>query len=383
MYQLFKPKFRKKEILAEVETCLDKGWTGLGYKTIEIEELWRNKFGFNHSHFLSSNTAGLFLAFELFRDYYKWNNDSEIISTPCTFVATNHAILNAGLKVKFADVDLSLNLSAESVKKCINGNTKAIIFVGIGGNTKNYREIRRIAKENNLLFILDAAHMAGSFINGAHAGNDADVSIFSFQAVKNMPSADAGMICFKKKEFDEISRKRSWLGIDKDTFKRINSKGNYKWDYDVDHVSNKYHGNSIMASICSISLKYLDEDNQRRREIASIYKDELYHCKNLSFIEHEDTESTFSSRHLTQIILKKEIDRDSFILRLNERGIYPGVHYKSNSFYRPYKHLSESVQFTENITKRIVSLPIHLELTDSDAKFISTIVSQLSQFEQN
>ena len=230
MYQLFKPKFRKNEILAEIETCLEKGWTGLGYKTIEIEELWRNKFGFNHSHFLSSNTAGLFLTFELFRDYYKWNNDSEIISTPCTFVATNHAISNAGLKVKFADVDLSLNLSAESVKKCINSNTKAIIFVGIGGNTKNYREIRRIAKENNLLFILDAAHMAGSFINGAHAGNDADVSIFSFQAVKNMPSADAGMICFKKKEFDEISRKRSWLGIDKDTFNRTNSKGKYKWD---------------------------------------------------------------------------------------------------------------------------------------------------------
>ena len=370
MYSLFKPHFRVDEVLEEIKECLEKGWTGLGYKTVEFEEQWKELFGFSNAHFLNSNTSGLFLCLEILRDRNLWGGDAEVISTPITFVATNHAIKNAGLRVVFAEVDESLNMSPESVKERINENTKAIVFVGIGGNTKNFEEVCKIAKERGVSIILDAAHMAGSFLEHRHVGLNADCTIFSFQAVKNLPSADSGMICFKRADLDAIARKRSWLGISKDTYERTNSQTNYKWDYDVELVSNKYHGNSIMASMCMVGARYLLVDNARRRRIFGLYADLLSGSDSFSLIRHEESVGTFSSQHLIQVILNKDWDRDEVMVGLNNRGVYPGVHYKCNSLFTPYAELSSTVQFSEGLSRRIISLPNHLGLSDEDVTFI-------------
>ena len=181
------------------------------------------------------------------------------------------------MKPIFADIDNSLNLNPEDVRKKITNKTKAIMFVGLGGNTQNLKEIENICTEYNLKLILDAAHMAGTrYIDGTLPGKDAEVIIYSFQAVKNCPTGDSGMICFKEKKLDEIVRKMSWLGINKDTYARsVNKDGAYKWKYDVEYVGHKAHGNSIMASLGLVSLKYLDEDNAYRRKLAQIYDEEF------------------------------------------------------------------------------------------------------------
>ena len=90
--------------------------------------------------------------------------------------------------------------------------------------------------------------MAGTRLDGRHVGAEADASVFSFQAVKNLPTADSGMICFADAELDAEVRKWTWLGINKDTYARTLGDGTYKWHYDVEHVGFKYHGNSIMAA---------------------------------------------------------------------------------------------------------------------------------------
>jgi dTDP-4-amino-4,6-dideoxygalactose transaminase len=130
--QLFIPKFRIDECLEGMRECLEKGWTGLGFKTVEFEEAWKAYTGLPHAHFLSSNTVGLHLAFELFKTKYGWTGDDEVITTPLTFVSTNHAILYAGLKPVFADVDEYLCLDPKRVKDLITPKTKALIFVGMG-----------------------------------------------------------------------------------------------------------------------------------------------------------------------------------------------------------------------------------------------------------
>ncbi len=344
----------------------------MGYKTIEIEEKWKDVYGFRNAHFMTSNTAGLFLAIETLKSYYEWDDSSEIISTPITFVATNHAVINAGLRLAFAEVDTSLNLSPSSVESCINPNTKAIIFVGIGGNTANYQKIKEIARKHNLKLILDAAHMAGSYLHGKHVGVESDCAVFSFQAVKNMPTADSGMLCFNKNDLDSYARARSWLGITKDTYSRTNSSGVYKWDYDVPVVSNKYHGNSIMAAMALVSIRYLEDDNQHRRKLAKMYESIFSETSCVTPVVHErNHDSTFSSQHLFQIMLPLSIDRNDFIERLNGCGIYPGVHYKSNSFFDPYKHLATHVRDSESYSQRILSLPLHISLTESDVEFIA------------
>ena len=285
--QLFKPKYRNKEILKEIEECLDLGWTGLGFKTNKFEEEFKKYADIPYAHYVASNTAGLQIAIKILKDVNRWKDDDEIITTPLTFVSSNHSIVYNNLKPVFADIDDSLCLDLESIKSKVTKKTKAVLFVGLGGNIGQYFKILNFYKQNNIKLILDAAHMAGTkvignketFISGdkgllemwTQVGKEADVTIFSFQSVKNLPTADSGMICFQNKDYDTLARKLSWLGIDKDTFKRTNEKGNYKWDYDVIDYGFKAHSNSIMASMGLVGLKYLDEDNQRRREICELY----------------------------------------------------------------------------------------------------------------
>jgi hypothetical protein len=103
--QLFVPTFRIEECLAEVRECLEKGWTGIGFKTIAFETAWNEYTGLPHAHFLNSATAGLHLAMRLLKQRHEWADGDEVITTPLTFVSTNHAILYENLNPVFADVD--------------------------------------------------------------------------------------------------------------------------------------------------------------------------------------------------------------------------------------------------------------------------------------
>ena len=214
--QVLKPAYRKEEILKEIAECLDKGWTGLGFKTTEFEEKWKEFTGLPHAHMVNSGTAGLHLALAIFKQFYGWSEGDEIITTPLTFVSTNHAILYERLDPVFADVDPeTLCLSPESVLDRITDRTRAVIYVGVGGRVGHLEQISKICKQRGIKLILDAAHMAGTRLWKKHVGLESDVSVFSFQSVKNLPTADAGMICFRDGELDARARKMSWLGIDK------------------------------------------------------------------------------------------------------------------------------------------------------------------------
>lgn len=369
--QVLKPKFRVDECLNEIKECLEIGWTGMGFKTIEFENQWKEYTSLPYAHFLNSATSGLHLAVSVFKKTLNWSDQDEIITSPFTFVSTNHAIIYEKLKPQFADIDSSLNLDPESVKKNINHNTRAIVFVGIGGNTKNLREIIKIAKENNLILILDAAHMAGSRIDGQHVGFDVDASIFSFQAVKNLPTADSGMICFRDAENDRLARELSWLGINKDTFDRSNS-GTYKWDYRVNHVGYKYHGNSIMAALGIVGLRYLDEDNKTRRKLAERYYDNL--GDHIECIVHESDET---ARHIFQVVVR---NRQNVIDALARNGIYPGVHYRANTEYAIYEN-STFLERADYYSKNVLSLPLHLDIELDDVDRISDIVKKVASDE--
>ena len=205
-----------------------------------------------------------------------------------------------------------------------------------------------------------------------HVGKEADVTIFSFQAVKNLPTADSGMICFKEKKYDQIVRKLSWLGIDKDTFNRTTSKGTYKWDYDVPTLGYKYHGNSIMASMALTGLKYLDSDNERRRKIAEIYNKELKKVKGVTIIEHNT--KCISSRHLYQIRVK---NRDKVMELLNNLYISPGVHYKDNTEYDLYKDSYGMCPYSHKVSRELITLPIHLNLTDDDCLKVTDTLKEI------
>jgi len=369
---LFVPTFRVEEVLAEIRECLEKGWTGLGYKTVEIEEKWRAYSGLPHAHFLNSASSGLHLAVRLLKEDAAWQAGDEVITTPLTFVSTNHAILYEGLKPVFADVDEHLCLDPAAVEKAITPRTRAVVFVGMGGNPGRYGDILKICRERGLKLILDAAHMSGSWIGDRHAGHDADVSVFSFQAVKNLPTADSGMICFADRRLDEDVRKWSWMGINKDTYTRTLSGGTYKWMYDVEHVGFKYHGNSIMASMALVGLRYLEQDNAYRRRICEVYDRELAGSTRVERVPM--ARSCTPSRHLYQVLVDR---RDETMVRLNERGIFPGVHYRDNTLYRMYAAADGTCPRARRASDRLISLPLHLRLTEGEAARVAQTLREI------
>ncbi len=373
--QLFTPKFEVEECLHEIKECLEKGWTGLGFKTIEFEEKWKKYTNLPFAHFLNSATIGLNLAVEILKEECEWGGvqEGEIITTPITFISTNHAIAKAGMKAVFADIDDTMCLSPKSVKEKITENTKAVIFVGIGGNIGHYKEIVEICRENNLKLILDAAHMAGTRVNGEMPGKEADVVVYSFQAVKNLPTADSGMICFRDGKLDEIVRKKTWLGINKDTYTRTTNSGNYKWKYDVEYIGDKAHGNSVIASIGIVQLKYLDRDNAYRRQIATWYRERFKEYPDKIGLVKIPSECTYSG-HLFQILVE---NRDEVILKLNAADIYPGVHYADNTLYRMYSYAHGACPYAEYVSDHVLSLPIHLNLTYEDVQYVADEVIKI------
>ena len=325
-----------------------------------------------HAHFLNSATAGLHLAIRLLKDRDGWDEGDEVITTPLTFVSTNHAILYEKLSPVFADVDEHLCLDPSPVEAMITPRTRAVVFVGMGGNTGQLKEVAHLCREKGLRLILDASHMAGTRLDGRHAGAESDVSVFSFQAVKNLPTADAGMICFAEPTLDEEVRRWTWLGINKDTYSRTIGGGSYKWLYDVEHVGFKYHGNSIMAAMGLVALKYLDEDNVYRRQVAAWYDallgDDIRRVPVATGCE--------SSRHLYQVLVEH---RDQTILELNEQQIYPGVHYRDNTLYRMYGYAEGTCPRSLYASSHVLSLPMHLRMSEEDVQRVSEALKRAQQ----
>ena len=117
--QLFVPTFDVEECVAEIRDSLEKGWPGMGDKTLKFEEKWKEYTGHENAYYLNSATAGLNLAFDILKEQNGWQDGDEVISTPLTFISTNHAIALAGLHAVFADVDEYLCLDPVAVEKAI------------------------------------------------------------------------------------------------------------------------------------------------------------------------------------------------------------------------------------------------------------------------
>ncbi len=369
--QVLKPKFHVEECLEQVRECLEKGWTGMGFKTVEFEAKWKEYTGHKYAYFINSNTVGLHLAIKILKMQGGWADGDEIISTPITFISTNHAIMYENLHVTFADVDEYLCLDPKDVEKKITPKTRAIIFVGYGGRVGQLDKILEIAKKHNLKVILDAAHMAGTRVNGVTPGTWDGISctVYSYQAVKNLATGDSGMICFNDEESDKLARKLAWLGINKDTYARSN-KGTYAWKYDVDYVGYKYNGNAIMAGIALVQLKYLDEENARRREIVARYTKAFKDNSKIRIIGAPYADEC--SYHIYELVVP---DREALLGELAKNDIYGGVHYRDNIEYSMYQYARGTCPIAHEVSEHIISLPLHMWLTDEDVDKIIEIVN--------
>jgi dTDP-4-amino-4,6-dideoxygalactose transaminase len=214
--------------------------------------------------------------------------------------------------------------------------------------------------------------MAGTRLNGKTP--TADCVVYSFQAVKNLPTADSGMVCFGQADLDEICRKKSWMGINKDTYTRTSREGAYRWLYDVEYVGYKYNGNSIMAAMGLVQLRYLDRENAYRRQVCAWYDAGL--AGNAKVGRIPVSPGCESSRHLYQIHVD---NRDEMMLALNETEIFPGVHYRDNRAYGMYAEPEDTCPNSTRMSNRILSLPLHMRLTRDDVEKVVEAVNRYAR----
>jgi dTDP-4-amino-4,6-dideoxygalactose transaminase len=148
----------------------------------------------------------------------------------------------------------------------------------------------------------------------------------------------------------------------------------YRWLYEVEHVGFKYHGNSIMAAIALVQLKYLDQDNVYRRQLCDWYIRNLEGNKDIKIVPV--TPGCEPSRHLFQVLVD---NRDELILALNEKGVAPGVHYRDNTEYSMYRYAKGTCPRAHEVSSHILSLPLHLRMTKDDVNRVSELLIEYTR----
>lgn len=349
---LFKPSYTQKEIDA-VAKVMRSGWIGLGPVTAEFEKKFAEFVGVKYAVAVSSATAALDLAIKA-HDIH----DAEVIVPALTFVSTGLAPLYNNNKVVFADIDENtLCIDWEDVKRKITPKTKAIIPVWYGGKTTPIPKLR-----DDIVIIEDAAHASGNHDAGKH-----NTTCWSFHAVKNLATADGGMITTNDETIYRKLLPLRWVGIDRSTWERAQSK--YGWAYDIQTVGYKAHMNDLNASIGLVQLERLGNMNNLRKMRVLQYLQELKHLSWLRLPEWDKQ----SAWHLF-VVRIDEKERNTFLDYMLAKGISVGVHYKPIHLYPIFKH--QDLPVTDRVWKEIVTLPLFPDMTDDAFDHIIKAIQQ-------
>lgn len=348
MINVLKPNIdkRTKKELLEV---LDGGWWGQGPKTAEFEEKFAKFVGAKYAVGTNSGTSALDLCLKVYGI-----NGGELITTPITFVADAIVGEWSGMDVTFADVDEN-TLCLDPEKVVITPKTKAIITVDSHGRLADIKGLREKFKG---LIIEDAAH--AMYTPGA--GRDADITIWSFQAVKTMPAGDGGMITTNNKNIYKKLKTLTWLGVEKTTYQRVGKK-RYNWDYNIRRGDGiKAYMNDITAVICLGQLRRINKMNEKRRKIQSLY--------NKGFRDMEEIITPVYS-HTVQYYTMKCKNRDKLSDFLAENGIATSVHFKPLSEMSYWKKaVKRPLPVTKKVWKQLISLPVYDDLSIKEIEYI-------------
>jgi perosamine synthetase len=367
MIPVFKPSFGEEELDALREP-FKTGWIGLGPKTKEFESKFAEYIGTKYAVALNSGTAALHLALKVLEI-----EGMEVITTPLTFVSTNHAVLyNRGIPV-FADIEPdTLNIDPLEIKKHITPKTKAIVVVHYGGHSCDMEPILEVAKGKNIWVVEDAAHGCGGEYKGQKLGSIGDLACFSFHAVKNMSTGEGGMITTDDSELYGRLLKLRWMGISKDTWSREEKDKKYSWYYNVEEVGFKCHMNDIPAAIGLVQLKKLDKMNQRRRDITERYHQGL---KGLKWLEIPIVKP-YAKPSYHNYVIKVE-KRDQMNIYLQEKGISTGVHYIPNNHYEMYQGFRGETPVADRVWKKLLTLPLFPDLNDEE---VNLVIHEIKEF---
>ncbi|MFQ3368227.1 MAG: dTDP-4-amino-4,6-dideoxygalactose transaminase [Methylophilaceae bacterium] len=332
----------------------------LGEAVESLEQEFANYIGTSEAIGVANGTDAIELALRALNI----GTGDEVITVSHTAVATVAAIEVTGAIPVLVDVEPQFyTLDPLQLAEVITTNTKAIIAVHLYGQAADLDSIFDFCKSNNLYLIEDCAQAHGAKYKGRRLGSIGDIGCFSCYPTKNLGAiGDAGLITTSNELATKIRKLRE-----------------YGWSNRISEYKGRNSRlDEMQAAILRIKLKYLDSDNEKRRQLAAYYNDQL---SNLPIKTPEIRAEVESVYHLYVI---QVMEQQKFIEYLLDKGIQVGIHYPVPVHLQPaYKNrvrLARNMRVTEDLVDRIISLPMYPELSISDAeKIINTIKSFLNR----
>jgi len=357
------PKIGEEEVQAVVRVLRSGMLTsglGAGPMVTELEKKFADFAGVKHAVAVNTGTAALHSAVMA----CGVKQGDEVILPSFTFVATAEAVVLAGGKPVFTDINSeTYNLSVSAVEKSITKNTKAILPVDLYGFSADMKPLREIAQKHGLALIEDAAQAHGATYAGKPAGNFADVACWSLYASKNMTTGEGGIVTTNDDQIDE-------------TLRMIRTHGE-KAKYSSLMLGTNYRMSEIQAAIGNVQLEKLPSFLAKRRQNAKQLTKILKANKRLVLpCESKDAQHSW---YLYTARLKDctETERNTLMEELKKKGIGAECYYLNPVHQMPfYRENFKSVKLpeTEKASKQVFSLPIHPGVTTEQVDFIGKTV---------
>lgn len=342
-----------------------------GSAVSEFEEKFSGYVGQPHTVGLTSCTAALHLSLLALGI----GPGDDVITTPMSFCATANAVLHAGARPVFVDVEEETgNLNAHLVEAAITEKTKAVIPVHLYGQMCDMKRIREIADRYNLKVIEDAAHALEASRDGIRVGQLADTSCFSFYATKNITSGEGGAVCTGSESLADSLRMLRLHGIDKGASDRYT--GLYKhWDMPL--LGWKYNMDNIHAALLIGQLDRVEDLAKKREDLWTFYEEALGPVREIRV--PGTLPGVTHARHLFTVLVPPP-DRDRVLWYLQKKGIGVAVNYRPIhllAYYRNTFGYTEGMfPVAEDIGKRTISLPLYPSLEKEEAAYVANSLKE-------
>ena len=369
-----------KEEIDEVVDSLKSNWITTGPKMRLFEEKFKTHIGSKYTVAVNSGTAALHIS----TSTINIQPGDEVITTPLTFVASANCVVYRGGTPILADIKKNTyNIDPQDIKKKITSRTKAIIPVHFAGQPCDMDEINELAEENDLYLIEDAAHAIDAEYKGRKIGNISPLTAFSFHPVKNITTAEGGMVTTNDEKLYEKLLMFRTHGITKDAANRFGKSGDYY--YDMQYLGFRYNMSELHASLGIHQLEKLKFFQEKRRGIANIYNRELQNIDEITcpFVKKHVKHSW----HLYVIKLnleKLKVNRDYIFRALRKENIGVNVHYipvHYHSYYQKKFGLKKGMlPKVEDLYPRLLTIPLFHKMSNDDVYDVINALEKIIRY---
>ncbi|MDX2003055.1 MAG: DegT/DnrJ/EryC1/StrS family aminotransferase [Chitinophagales bacterium] len=343
----------RKEYEKYLEGIWERGWlTNHGPLVTELEQKLREFLGVKHCFFVNNGTIAIQIAIRAL------DLQQEVITTPFSYVATVSSLVWEKCSPVFADIEKDyLTLDPAAIEKLITPETTGIVATHVYGNPCNVEAIDALAKKHGLKVIYDAAHAFGVGYKGKNVLNYGDISTLSFHATKLFHTVEGGAVVTND---DELAFRISYM-------RNFGHNGPEKFfGVGVNGKSSEFH-----AAMGLCVLPAVPDIMKRRKEICSLY-DQLLD-KSLEFF-HQRPDTTYNYAYYP-ILFPSESDLLKAVKALNDNQIVP------RRYFYPSLNTLDYVQYmecpvSEDISKRVLCLPLFVELKDEQVRQICSLVNK-------